>query len=135
MRSVRMPASRLRSSTRFLTSSPAPTSSEKATAISAMTRPLPKRRPDPLPVRTSPSRTADASSDIRSTISGAMPQKIPTATETTAVKARTRPSMAMVAARGSCVPASATKVWSTHCASTTPIAPPVSESSSASSVS
>ena len=118
-----------------MTSRPAPTSSENATAISATTRPLPKRWPEPLPVRASPSRTADASSDIRSTKSGATPQNMPTATETMAVNASTRPSIAIVDARGSCVPASATKVCSTQRASTTPSAPPVSESSSASSVS
>jgi len=52
----------LRSRIRFLTSRPAPTSSEKATAISATTSPLPMRRPDPLLVRAvGPRRTADAS--------------------------------------------------------------------------
>ena len=45
-----------------MTSRPAPTSSVKASAISATTRPLPKRRPAPLAVRVSPSRTAAASS-------------------------------------------------------------------------
>jgi hypothetical protein len=75
MRSVRMPASRLRSSTRFLTSRPAPTSSENATAISAMTRPSPNRRLEPELVRESPSRTEEASSDMRNASSGATPQE------------------------------------------------------------
>ena len=106
-------------------SSPAPTSSANATAISTTTSPWPNRRPPAdVPPRRSPSRTALASVCVFSRSTGHSPQIAPVTHDSTAANPSTQPSIAMPAARGSVVPASATKVLSAHCASMSPSAPP-----------
>ena len=129
MRSVRIPASRLPSSTRFLSNSPAPMSRVNAMAISATTRPLPSRRPLALAVRVSPSRTAAVRSRGRRRSSGQMPQNTPTVIEIAAVNASTRASTAIVVARGSWLPARTTNAPTIQRAMRMPITPPAIESS------
>jgi len=82
-------------------SSAPPTSSANASAISAITNPLPNWPPDPVPVRMSPSLTDAASALVRIRNSGQSPQNMPTASVSIALNAKMRPSIAIVVARGS----------------------------------
>ena len=64
---------------------------------------------------------------MRSRASGQRPQNKPVAIDSAAAKIQTRPSIAIVVERGSCVPASATNVRTIHPAASMPSAPPVND--------